>query len=231
MIYPPVLGESATLDRVLAGASLARFGDGEFVLAEGKSIRTQRADLDLCVRLREILHGETGGCLVGIPNLCATLPPKKATFWKKYQRCTALLDPTMAYVSAFVTRPDNAPWIDAPNYWARVEALWQGRDVTLVRGEDPKGTGGVSFLASDLTSARSVREIIGPAVNGWRSAASLLEQIGTPDRVLLCFGPTATVLAVDLHRRGVQAIDLGHLGMFRRRHLAGQSMERDRSAA
>jgi hypothetical protein len=229
--YPSVLSELDTLQAVLAGQSIARYGDGEFALAENRSIRPQRCRPDLARRLREILHGDSGRCLVGIPNLLAPLPPKKAHFWRKYQRCAALLHSDVPYVSSFITRPDNAPWLDVPAYWAGLESLWSGRDVTLVRGDDPNGTGAVSLLASDLTSARSVTEIIAPGVNAWSAYEDILERVGTPDRALLCLGATATVLAVDLARRGVHAIDLGHVGMFLRQHRAGVPIQRVKASA
>ncbi len=228
MTWPTVIGESQTLDLVLAGHSLARFGDGEFALAENRSIRTQRAAPDLAERLREIVRGDRH-CLVGVPNLAADLPPQKAKFWAKYQRCTALLTPDYAYVSSFMTRPDNAPWLDTPSYWARLERLWAKKDVVLVRGTDPLGTGGISLLAADLRAATSVIEIVAPAVNAWTEYASVLAQIGTPEIALLCLGPTATVLAVDLCRRGVHAVDLGHCGMFLHRHMQGLPMARTKA--
>jgi hypothetical protein len=228
--YPAVLGEVETLARVCAGASIARFGDGEFALAEDRSIRPQRCQPDLAERLRGILRGEAGDCLVGIPNLLAPLPLTKAQFWTKYTRCAALLTPGYPYVSSFITRPDNAPWLDGVQYWTQLESLWRGRDVTLVRGDDPHGTGAVSLVAADLTSAASVTEILAPGVNAWSAYATTLDRIGTPARALLCLGATATVLAVDLCARGVHAIDLGHVGMFLRRHRAGEPMQRDRKA-
>lgn len=224
--YPAVLGEMETLERVLAGASLARYGDGEFALCEFRDIRMQRHHFSLSARLRGILWGDGGDCLVGIPNLLAPLPARKAKFWKKYTSCAALLNEQQSYVSSFVSRPDNAPWLDEPSYWARVEHLWAGLDVTLVRGDDPNGTAGVSLVAADLVSAKSVTEIVAPAVNAWSDYKSLMVQIGSPKRALLCLGPTATVMAVDLCRVGVHAIDLGHLGFFRNRHRAGLPMQR-----
>jgi len=35
--------------------------------------------------------------------------------------------------------------------------------------------------------------------------------------ILLCLGPTATVLAWRLAKRGKWALDLGHIGMFMKR--------------
>jgi Glycosyltransferase GT-D fold len=210
--YPTVLGEMDTLERVINGASIARFGDGEIALSEGKSIRPQRAHPELAARLRSILRGDAWPCLVGIPNIVSRTP--KAVFWEKYKRIAPELNPAHAYVSSFITRPDNAPWLDTPAYWEAIESLWADRDVTLVRGDNPNGTGAVSLLSSDLGSARSVTEVIAPGVNAWAEYDSILERIGAPARALLCLGATATVLAVDLSRRGVHAIDLGHIGMF-----------------
>ena len=224
LAYPTVASEQATLDLVLAGASLSRYGDGEITLAEGRSIVNQpRGDLSLSRRLRGILQGDGDPCLVGIPNIHSATP--KAVFWAKYlERGAALLNPSVSYGSSFISRPDSAPWIDTPDYWAALETLWAGKDVTLVRGTPPaphpkkpgRFTGGISILAEDLTTARSVTEVVGPGDDAWAVYDSLLEQVGTPTTALICLGPTATVMAVDLCKRGVHAIDLGHVGTFMR---------------
>jgi hypothetical protein len=213
--YPTVLGESETLDRVLAGASLARYGDGEFKMAgHGAGIKSQEAHPELSKRLRAILL-DSGACLVGIPNIRSDTP--KAEHWGKYMRYASLLR-DRPYVSSFITRPDSAPWIDTADYWKRVESLWFGRDVTLVRGSTK------SLVAADLVGAGVVTEIIAPRQHAWAEYASLLERVGKPERVLICLGPTATVMAVDLCARGVQAIDCGHIGMWWHKRLRGEPM-------
>ncbi len=214
--YPLVLGEMATLQRVLAGASVARYGDGELKMADhGVGIKSQPADDRLSQRLREILI-DAGSCMVGIPNIHSETP--KVEFWDKFKRYASLLDASRRYVSSFITRPDSAPWINTAEYWAALESLWAGLDVTLVRGSTK------SLVAEDLMSARNVREIVAPRHGAWTEYNALLERIGKPDRVLICLGPTATVMAVDLCAKGVHAIDCGHVGMFRRKHLRGDPM-------
>lgn len=208
--WPAVLSEEETLRLVVEeGRSLARYGDGEFKLCQGGNIKSQAFDPALGKRLREILLS-SGDCLVGIPNLMMPTKP----FWDQFRipRITAFLNMKRVYASAFVSRPDSAPWIHTPAYWHRVESIWKGKSVTLVRGS------GKSLTASLLTpSAASVKEILCPRQNAWSEREPLLEQIGRPERVLLCCGPTATVLAVELAARGVQAIDLGHIGMWFKR--------------
>lgn len=216
--YPSVLSEDETLREVLAGRSLARYGDGEFKICNGAGAKAQQSDKRLTRRLREILK-DSGDCLVGIPNVRSETP--KAVLWHKQSQIgVKYLGKDRTYGSAFVTRPDSAPWIDRPDYWQAVESLWRGRDVTLVRGS------GKSLTAEDLnvSGAGRVTEIIGPRQHGWGDYDSLMERIGTPERVLLCLGPAATAMAVDLCAKGVHAIDLGHIGMFLRKVRRGDPL-------
>lgn len=207
--WPVTLTEDATVDRLLGGASLARFGDGEFKLARGHQSVSQSASPGLARRLRDILI-ESGECLVGIPRM--TLASPKREFWRRYDRpeIRALLRPK-TYASAFLSRPDSAPWIARPDYWDKIRSLWRGKDVVLVRGS------GKSLTADLLPEAASVREIVGPRQHAFLAYDDLMRQVGTPPVALLCLGATATVMAVDLCARGVQALDLGHIGMFLKR--------------
>jgi len=213
-LYPSVRSEAETLQRVLAGASLARYGDGEFKLCRGGNIKSQIFHPGLSHRLLGILR-QSGACMVGIPNILSDTP--KAEFWSQFLEVAPWLE-ARPYASSFVTRPDSAPWINTPDYWAAVESLWLGQDVTLVRGSS-KG-----LTCDDLVGAGEVREIIAPRQHAFAEYEPLLERIGRPKRALLCLGPTATVLAVDLCARGVHAIDLGHIALFLRKHRRGEPM-------
>src|SRR6185369_1950090 len=212
--YPLVRSERETLQRVLAGASLARYGDGEFKHCADQRNVSQSYNAALSVRLRAILQ-ESGSCMVGIPNIHSATP--KAEFWHQFRGAARWLS-ALPYASSFVTRPDSAPWIDTPDYWAQVESLWLGRDVTLVRGSS-KG-----LTSDDLMGAGVVTEIIAARQHAFADYDALLARIGRPRVALLCLGPTATVLAVDLCARGVHAIDLGHIALFLRKYRRGEPM-------
>jgi hypothetical protein len=174
-------------------------------------IKSQDSHPELSRRLAAILH-ESGDCLVGIPNILSATP--KAEFWGRVAPWAApLLSPRRLYVSSFISRADSAPWINTVEYWSKVEQLWRGRDVTLVRGS------GKAFTPELMPGAGKITEIIGPKNSAWSKYGELLERIGKPERVLLSLGPTATVLAVELCARGVHAIDVGHCGAFYRRWL------------
>jgi hypothetical protein len=209
-----VMGEMFTLSLVASGRSIARYGDGELNLCHGRSIPCQAHSPVLQRRLLDILQ-DSGECLVGIPNIHSATP--KAEFWGKYKASARLLA-YREYGSAFISRPDSAPWIDTPEYWALLESLWKDRDVTLVRGADSER----GLFPSDLVGARSVREVLAPRRHAFADYDKLLDLIGTPDLALLCVGPTATVLAVDLCARGVHAVDIGHVGLFLRKVHRGE---------
>ena len=225
--YPLVRPEEETLKRVLAGASLARYGDGEFKHCANQRNVSQVHDPRLSERLRGILR-DSGSCMVGIPNLnpdaLLRMTDEKRLWWKKLRHVAPLLAAERSYGSAFITRPDSAPWINTPTYWAAIETLWAGRDVTLVCGRDRDDGSTKTLTAADLASARTVREVLAPRQHAFAEYDELLERIGRPDRALLCLGPTATVLAVDLCARGVHAIDLGHIALFLRKYRRGEPL-------
>lgn len=210
--WPHVVDEFESMRRVAQGMSLARYGDGELNLCLGRDIKCQTHSRRLQDRLRSILLG-SGPCAVGVPNVMAKTKP----YWEKFktERYARLFDPERVYLSAFVSRPDSAPWIHVDAYWRIVADLWVGQDVTLVRGSEK------SLTPDELHGAANVREVRCLRQNAFQEYDRLLDRVGTPKRAILCCGPTATVLAVDLAARGVHAVDLGHVGMWTRRlHLS-----------
>lgn len=210
MTHPVVLTELETLERAHAGESLARYGDGELKLALGRDCISQVRDPRLAQELKEVLRA-------GSPVLPCIPSPRnaKGESWARFQTAgfTGLYDAGKTYGNAFITRPDSAPWIDTPEYWGKVVDLWRGRDVVLVAGTER------SLRASMLSEAASVTEVRDTVSHrdAYARIDEIEERIGTPaGRVLLCLGPTATVLAARLARKGVHALDLGHIGMFMR---------------
>jgi hypothetical protein len=210
--YPRVLSERDTLAAVREGLGLARYGDGEIKLARGRDAKSQHGDPVLAKALARILIAPPNNCLVCIPNVASPTP--KAAFWTPYgeKQVARLYDPHRVYGSSFITRPDSAPWIDTPDYWAAMIDTWRGLDVVLVRGSSK------SLTAADLGAAKSVREMVVSRQHAWDDYGELLATLmGESRRVILCLGATATVLAWELAAYGVQALDLGHVGMFLRK--------------
>lgn len=217
MKYPRVLDEWATLSASLTN-SLARYGDGELALALGGNCISQAQDKGIRKELLDILHNGDRDLLVGIPNL----ESKTKDAWAKYkgEQYIKLYGPGI-FGSAFITRPDSAPWIDTPEYWRDLTKLWVGRDVVLVAGTER------SLRPEQLVGVNDFRRVNAPRRDAYREIDRLMEEVGTPaGTVLMCLGPTATVMAARLARKGVHAVDLGHVGMFMR-HAGAYRYVRD----
>jgi hypothetical protein len=208
--YPSVRSEEETLARVLGGASIARYGDGEFKIAGGSDCVSQIADTKLTKELRLILTQPNPRCIVGIPRLDPRSP--KIENWRKYEdKYPRFLTPRGEYYSAFITRPDSAPWIYTKEFYDKIASLWQYEPVILVSGSDRSLT--TEFLGSK--GAHSVYHIECARRDAYAQIDDLYRQIMRVNikRVLLCCGPTATCLAWRLSNNK-HAIDLGHIGMF-----------------
>lgn len=210
--YPDVVNELETMKLLHQGMSIARYGDGEFNHVNGKRNVSQFFEKGLQNELKEILAAENNpNCLVGIPPLNDPDMNKK-DFWLKGGRTKSYaqhLNPNTTYYSSFITRPDNMPKINTAEFFDSVRELWRDKDVILV-----------SSLAKSLhpelmSDAKSVEVVLGPRQHAYAEINRIEQEIGnTKKRVLLCLGPTATVLAWRLAKKGIHALDLGHVGVF-----------------
>jgi SAM-dependent methyltransferase len=210
--YPNILTEDVTID-LAQRVSIARFGDGEWRCAVENGCTSQRADPALARELQNILLNPVKACLVCLPNVF--LSPRRES-WLRYadERYTQYCG-GKTYGSAFISRPDNAPWIDRPDYWEKVRDLWRGRDVVLVIGDRKS----ITTEMIDREAA-SVVEVHGPSKHAYASIDELMGDIhlASAERTdvlhVLCLGATATVIAYRLALEGYHALDLGHIGMF-----------------
>jgi hypothetical protein len=205
--YPVVRSEEETLKLVLAGHSIARYGDGEFRLVSGSDCVSQVASKELTRELCAILKGNVDRCLVGIPTMDARSP--KIGHWSRYKGIyPRYMGKHVRYYSAFISRPDSAPWINTPEYFDDIESLWAGQEVTLVAN-------GARSLKPEFLglTARSVN-FVQCSYRDSYSQVDALERacLDAGRRVLLCCGATATVLAWRLAKQGLHAVDLGHVG-------------------
>lgn len=214
-VYPTVRDEFQTLDAMVAGSSIARYGDGEFKIAFGNQCVSQEKDGRLTQELREILRSKDPSLLVGIPRLVPESP--KAANWDKYRhKYPQLLSRNKTYYSAFITRPDSAPWIYTKEFYAKLESLWKDKDITLVYGTERS-------LHPDfpaLASARSVVRVEVPRRDAYREIDAIESAVLSSNTsvAILCCGPAATCLAARVSARPLAsrmvAYDLGHVGMF-----------------
>lgn len=209
MIYPKVHDEFETIRVLARGNSIARFGDGELKVVYGAGYVREKANPKLTAEIYEVLVDPIPYCVVGIPTM--DLDGPKIESWLRHQdRFLKVINLEMDYYSAFITRPDSAPWIYNTDYALSVQKLWEGRSVTVVC--EPKSK---LFTAVKMT-AKSIRHVKCPHEGAYLVIDALEKEIikKPADVVLLSIGVTATCLAARLARRGIQALDLGSSGGF-----------------
>lgn len=225
--YPQVMTEWETLDLVLQNKlSMSRFGDGEIRLAMGqpaKPCKTQCHEPGLAEELRVLLEGHTQS-LICLPRIRPGIPLYDK-LWVKFlhHKWTDMIKPG-SYGSSFISRPESAPDINVPAYWERITRLWADQHVTLVIGQPAEGEKHGSLTPEHLLEAKSLDLVTGPQQDAYRYIDTLDAQIGSArDRVvIMCLGTTATCLAERCAKRGVQALDLGHIGRWIARWRKGR---------
>lgn len=213
-MFPHVMGEIETIAKCSEGFSLSRFGDGEMKMAEGGSYVRQNGSPTLARTLRKILTHPHRNCIVGIPTFDDA--GAKYTNWLRHmERFEVLLNPSVRYYSAFVTRPDSAQWIRTREYAESVQALWAGKRVVVVC--EKKG----SMARVVKLGAEKMIHVPCPRHGAFDVINELEDQVLAcdPEIVIACAGPCATVLADRLSRLSVQCVDLGSAGGFLRKLL------------
>lgn len=206
--------------------SISRFGDGEFNVMCGGYEEFQSYDAKLVSRLKEVLRSAGDNepvHFVGIPVAMRSLrgfTKRSGKFWLIYcaqnrKKVAALLEPSAHYLDSqisrfYVNRKSQSQPRLFLNLWREV---WENKRILIVEGEKSRfGVGNDLFDNVQLVS-----RVICPAENAWNCYDSIFESVkriaSDYDIVLLVLGPTATVLAYDLAKTGVRAIDIGNMDM------------------
>lgn len=220
---PRVMTYEECIEFILANrASVSRFGDGELGVIRGHSLGFQERDLRLGERLKEVFNRDDADLLVCIPDTFEKLERYnivEQNFWSAHHyynrlRWHALLKTGKEYGSTFLSRFYSMEF-DRELSRRRIgllKTLWDGRDIIFIEGRDTKlGAGNDLF-----DNAGSIRRILCPSRDAFAKYDSIIDFVKTMphsdnDLYILALGPTATVMAVDLHDLGLQALDLGHL--------------------
>ncbi len=218
---PKVASVQDTICAIRDGrCSIARFGDGEIKLIDGRNISFQDATPLATRLLRETLQSDTDGLLIAVADIFgdrSRYTDKANRYWKKHLAryrhvWYKYLRRDKQYYNASVTRqyialrnPEESKMI-----FDLFKQVWDGRDVVLIEGEKSRLGVGNDLL----DGAKSVRRILGPVTQAFSKYEALLEEACKMDPdvlFLLALGPCATALARDLHLHGYQAVDVGHI--------------------
>lgn len=209
MTYPQVAGEFHTMELVAKGFSLARFGDGEMKMAQGFGYVREPGGPKLAAELLRTLRTPHVRCLVGVPTFDPEGP--KYNNWLRHKpRFETLLQPKHPYYSAFVSRPDSAPWINCQEYGKLVQSVWADKFAVVVC----ENTG--SMLRTVSKAAGHVKHVACPRREAYAEIDRIEDKVraARPDVVIMAAGPTATCLANRLAADYIHAVDLGSAGGF-----------------
>lgn len=212
-----------TSQLVAHGVSLARLCDGELnYLWSRQPHRYQRFDKALQARLKEVLHADEPGLLIGVPRVIGPHAQNFGTdreisinlekFWSQWRGKLTRHLPPRTYGSGFISYPDRHM---PPHRWPYYRLMWggivKGRDVVLVGNEREAAAVQES---PGILGGCNLRYVYTPE----RDAYAALDQTLAECRdypvdalMLVSVGLTGTVLAHDLHRDGYHAVDIGRL--------------------
>lgn len=221
---PHILSQPDAIEKIITQRlSLARFGDGELNVMLGGDINFQHATPLLSEKLRAVFLSNDSRVLVGIPDIFEHLErynDAEQKFWSYHLRFRRwhwyrFIRRSQWYASTFLSRFYSMEF-DAQLANVRLKMLqrmWEGRNLLFVEGADTKlGVGNDLFQM-----ATSIRRILCPAKDAFSSYDAILtatvKEAQAEDIIILALGPTATVLAADLCKSGLQALDLGHIDL------------------
>lgn len=218
---PEVASVEDTINTIVKGkCSIARFGDGEIKLVAGRDISFQQATPLAVNKLREVLSSDVDGMLVGIADIFgdrSRYNEKANAYWKKHLNqfrkvWYKYLIKGKKYYNASMTRQyialnDRA---EGTVIYNAMKKIWEGRDVVFIEGEKSRmGVGNDLF-----DGARSIKRILGPSKQAFSKYEEILAEAEKQDKnslFLIALGPAATGIAYDLHLKGYQAVDIGHI--------------------
>ncbi|KAG4097265.1 DUF1792-domain-containing protein [Neocallimastix lanati (nom. inval.)] len=211
-----ILSSEETVDDIINNKkSISRFGDGEFDLIFGKGIGFQKFDKNMSKRLTDILRSNKEDLIIAIPITLKTVKTNN-NFWKnfisKYQyKLINLFNFNKIYGNAGISRfyNFNSNGNFVLNYINKLKLVWNKKDVVIIEGEKSR----FGFNNDLLNNTKTIQRILCPVKNAYNVYEKIYNEalkINKDKLILIALGPTATILAYDLHNVGYQAIDIGH---------------------
>lgn len=222
-LVPSVLNKPDSLSLLMdKPKSLARFGDGEIAIMQGKDIAFQKYDAVLAEKMLKVLQTKRDDLYVGISDYFHTISPNAQPLSRMFHRLTVPdlrrfmlknANPEIQYLHAscftgyFDAKDDQV----YGEFAAKKKQLFAGKNIVLVASKSV-----LSKLEYDVFElAASKMFIEAPSLNAFQEYSSILSAITSSvskDKLIcLILGPTATAMAFDLTDAGYMAWDVGHI--------------------
>jgi len=227
-----VLSIDETLDKIISEkCSISRFGDGEFLyMIDHLNLPFQKQDPVLREKLFQILKSDEPGILIGLPtgyHSLKNLYYESRHTWRSqitwiYPRLSRYIDKNKTYFNSSFTRPyiEYKDKTHARAYFKKIKKIWENRDVILIEGEKSRLGAGNDLFEKVL----SIKRILASAHHAFSKYNELLNEACRHPKstlFLIALGPTATVLAYELAKKGYQAIDIGNIDIEYEWYLRG----------
>lgn len=211
-----------TIEKIIQGYSISRYGDGEFDIAfRKKELYFQEYDSELSKYLREILNSNLEKLLVAIPRTLIEIKNLKENekyFWSRYylkqkEKLEKNISKEKVYYDSMISR-FYMPYINPKENIESIDKLikyFSNKKILILEGENTRFGLGNSLLKN----SSEIQRIILPDRNGFRKYKEVikfvLENFTRDNIILIALGPTVTVLAYEFSKEGYQALDIGHL--------------------
>lgn len=216
-----ILNNDQSIEAIVnTNKSLARYGDGEMSIINGGYINFQKYNVELAERLKEILLSNNPHLLIGVPIAIKSTDGYNTVakdfwnqnmdtgrmHWKKY------CNKNKVYCNTNMTRlfRDYEDKGNSVRWFKNFKQIWNDKDVLLIEGTESK----LGINNNLFSNAKNVERILAPSKDAFDKYDEILNIIKEKCKgrlVLLSLGPTATVLAYDLCKYGIRALDIGHI--------------------
>ncbi|MFA9189940.1 GT-D fold domain-containing glycosyltransferase [Flavobacterium sp. FZUC8N2.13] len=212
-----------TIDMLLSGNfSLSRFGDGEIGMLNGGSIIFQENSKELTLKLQQVLNDNdlpnhiTGLPYVYVNNSIFREDAKRYVrkfLLKKSHIIYKCINRSKIYYDSCVTRlyADIEDRSKARSQFEKIKQIWVNKSILIIEGEKSRLGIGSDFFSK----TSSIRRIIAPSFNAFNKYEEILDiakkSWNQDEIVIIALGPTATILAYDLAKLGIRALDFGHI--------------------
>ncbi len=223
---PKIKSIEETLDKIINDkCSISRFGDGEFACMNHSRISFHDPSEDLAERLKEVISSDLPNLLIGLPDCFGSLDcyvPYTRKFWRKYmskkrQMTYSYLNMNSVYYNAFFNRyylnfnKTDEHYQKCGTYFARLKEIWKNRDVILFESQEARLGVGNDLLDGAKSISRILFCPVKNAFKKYDQILSAFDEVNSDALILAALGPTATVLAYDLCKKGYQTVDFGHI--------------------
>lgn len=217
-----IMSIEETVDYIIKNkSSCTRFGDGEFLVLVGQFNQFQKKDKKLADRLKEVIENKVDSLLVCMPSFITNVKPfvlnsqltglgfnhsYLKTAVKPYVSVANIYGDSL-FTRFYMNKKDKSK---TPDYIKTLKRLWEGEKLLIVEGKYSRL--GVSNDLFDNTI--SIKRILCPQENAFDRydiILSCIKQYYQGELIILALGMTATILAYDLAKEKMRALDLGHI--------------------